>query len=270
MDAALSAYVGHVMHKRLKPVMHRFSYAVFSILIDLDRLDAAAAQSRFFSVNRWNLLAFFHAKDHGTEGAVSLRVHIDGLLAAARLPRAHRVALLCYPRVLGFVFNPLSIYYCSDAAGSLTALIYEVRNTFGQKHSYVAPVRAGERTAVGALQSRDKMFYVSPFLDMDLRYRFHIDTPGEQLAVRIHESDARGPVLLATFHGARRAINDAVALKLFFGFPLMTLKIVAGINWEALKLVAKGLRPRVRPAPPPLVSFPPLSASSDVRHTDAA
>ena len=243
-------YFGKVMHARLKPVAHRFSYSVFSLLIDIGALDAAGRQSVFFSVNRFNLLSF-KERDHGDGAARGLAAHIAGVLAQAgvRLPGG-RTELLCYPRVLGFVFNPLSVFYCYDADGALGALIYEVRNTFGDKHSYVAPVRAGELGGAGLRQERDKLFYVSPFLDQKLRYRFRLTPPGDRLALRILETDAAGPIFAAAFSSARADLTTGVALRAFVSLPLMTLKVVAGIHYEALRLWLKGARFHSRPAPP--------------------
>ena len=252
---AASLYRGKVMHARMKPKAHRFSYKVYSLLIDLDRLQEASGQSPLFSVNRFNLLAF-HERDFGAGSARGLRAHVDAALKQAGLKeRCAKVRLLCYPRLFGFAFNPLAIYYCYDADGELTALIYEVRNTFGQKHSYVAPLLPGETDAPGVRQSREKLFYVSPFLDMAMSYRFRLSAPGEALQVRILVSDAQGPVLAAAISGIRETITSASLARAFFAVPLLTVKIVAGIRYEALKLWLKGVSIKPRPAPPAALSF---------------
>ncbi len=254
--SAASLYVGQVMHARMKPVTHRFTYNVFSLLIDLDRLEDAGKQSAVFSIERFNLLAFSQS-DHGPRDGTSLRAHVDGLLARAGLNvSGGRVLLLCYPRILGFTFNPLSVFWCYDRKGDLAALVYEVHNTFGQAHSYVAPIVADEEaSAAGIRQERDKLFYVSPFMDMDMRYRFRLLPPGDKLSVRILESDAEGPILAATFAGRRVPFTTPSLLKAFFKLPLLTLKIVAAIHWEALRLAIKGLRLKPRPLPPEPASF---------------
>jgi uncharacterized protein len=249
--SAASLYRGKVMHARMKPKAHRFTYKVYSLLIDIDQLDEAHSQSQLFSVNRFNLLAF-HERDFGDGRARGLRAYVDRALAQAGLTeKCARVQLLCYPRLIGFAFNPLAIYYCFDAGGVLRALIYEVRNTFGQKHSYVAPLTAEEAAAPGARQERAKLFYVSPFLDMAMTYRFRLSAPGESLNVRILESDAEGPILAATFSGAREALTTARLLRSVLAVPLLTFKVVAGIHYEALKLRWKGMSLKPRPAPPP-------------------
>ena len=137
-----------------------------------------------------------------------------------------RVVLLCYPRLLGFTFNPLSAYFCYRADGELALMIYEVRNTFGDIHAYVLPVKPGEFSAAGLRQQQDKLFYVSPFVEMAMRYRFRVLPPGEEVRVRILETDREGPLLSATFSGLRRSLTSAALLRAFFALPLVTLKIV--------------------------------------------
>jgi uncharacterized protein len=252
--AAAALYKGQVMHARMKPKAHRFTYGVYNLLIDIDALEAADRQSAFFSVGRFNLLSF-RAEDHGDAGRTPLGAHVRKLLADAGLrePPA-RIELICYPRVLGFVFNPISVYFAYSSDGALTGVVYEVRNTFGDMHAYVAPVRDGELTEAGLRQERDKLFHVSPFMDMPMRYHFRIRPPGDEVAIRILETDGEGPILSATFHGLRKPLTTASALAAFLTVPLLTLKVVAGIHFEAMKLWFKGLRFFTRPEPPPPAS----------------
>jgi hypothetical protein len=248
-------YRGPVMHARMKPAPHRFTYGVFSLLIDVGRLDAARRLSRFFSIGRFNLLAF-DPKDHGPEDGGPLFDHVAGLLGEAGLTeRPARVLLWCYPRVFGLVFNPIAIYFAYAHDDRLIGLVYEVRNTFGDKHSYVAPVREGELSTAGLRQARDKLFYVSPFMDMPMRYRFRIRPPGATLAVRILETDSEGPILAATFHGDAAPLSDRMVLGAVLPMPWQTLKVVGGIHWEALKLWFKGVRFHQRPPAPPAASL---------------
>ncbi len=244
---AASLYRGKVMHARLHPVGHRFTYQVANLLIDIDRLDEADRQSRFFSVGRRNLMAFY-PEDHAPHHDGPLRAAVDAMLATANLV-ADRVVLLCYPRILGFVFNPISVYYCF-ASGELVALIYEVRNTFGEFHSYIAPVHAGDASNVGIRQSCAKRFYVSPFMDMDLQYHFRLRVPSQHLTLRILETSGTIPVFAATFSATQYPLDSNQILRVFFALPMMTLKVVAAIHWEALRLWLKGMRLRVRPSPP--------------------
>ncbi len=250
-------YEGAVKHQRLKPKTHRLRYSVFSFLLDIDRLDETAARLRWFSRGRFNLFSF-HDRDHGAGKPDNISTHIRGVLREAGFGAMGRILLLCYPRMLGYVFNPLSVYYCYDLGGRLAAMIYEVRNTFGGRHSYIIPVEGG---AVD--QQADKMFHVSPFNDMDMRYRFLLSSPDDDIHVFIQTSDAEGPVLNASFAGEKADLSDVKLLALFFRYPLMTVKVIVGIHWEALKLFAKGMR--LKPGAPD-----PANAITIVREKRAA
>ena len=246
-EAAASLYIGEVMHARLKPMGHRFSYRVMSLLIDLDRLDAADRQSALFGVNRAALYSFNEA-DHGARDGSSLRLYAQRCAAEHGVDlTGGRVLLLCYPRLLGFTFNPLSVYFCHRAGGELALVIYEVRNTFGDIHAYALPVQPGELSAAGLRQEQEKLFSVSPFIEMAMRYHFRVSLPRKQVKLRILETDREGPLLAATFIGTRRGLTNAALLRAFFALPLLTFKIVAAIHWEALRLWLKGARPVQRP-----------------------
>jgi DUF1365 family protein len=245
-DAA-ALYFGEVMHARLKPSGHRFSYRVMSLLIDLDRLDEADRQSALFGVNRPALYGFNEA-DHGDRDGSSLRAY------AQRRATEHgidliggRVLLLCYPRLFGYTFNPLSVYFCYRKNEELALIIYEVRNTFGDIHAYVLAVTPDQISDAGIRQQQDKLFYVSPFVEMVMRYHFRVSPPSDRVKLRILETDPDGPLLAATFNGRRHPLNTAELLRAFFALPLMTLKIITAIHWEALRLWLKGVRPVPRP-----------------------
>ncbi len=248
-SAAAALYFGDVMHARLKPTGHRFSYRVMSLLIDLDRLDEADRQSPLFAVNRPGLYSFSEA-DHGARDGSSLRAYVQRCAAGHAIDlTGGRVLLLCYPRLLGYTFNPLSAYFCYRADGGLALIIYEVRNTFGEIHSYVLPVQPNEVSAAGVRQQQDKLFYVSPFIEMAMRYHFRVSPPGASVKLRILETDSAGPLLSATFSGRRRDLTTAALLRSLFSLPLVTFKIVAAIHWEALRIWLKGTRlvPRAEP-----------------------
>lgn len=261
-QAAAVLYAGQVMHQRMKPVGHRFSYDVFSLMIDLDRLDEADRLSAAFSVNRRNLLSF-HEKDHTGDSMMPLRAYVDTLLGLNGLSvRPARVILVCYPRILGLVFNPLAVYYAYGDDGALSAMIYEVRNTFGERHTYVCPVGPDDVSNAGIRQQCDKLFHVSPFIPMAMRYQFRMLPPGEEIRWRILETDKDGPLLAATFSGVQVPLKTGKILRLVARIPHLTLKIVAGIYWEALKLWIKGVRYIPRPQAPE-----PTSAWKDGRRT---
>ena len=245
-DAA-ALYVGDVMHARLKQVGHRFSYRVMSLLIDLDRLEVADRQTRLFGVNRRALYSF-HEADHGDRDGSSLRLYAQRCAAEHGIDlTGGRVLLLCYPRLFGYTFNPLSVYYCYRADGQPALLIYEVRNTFGDIHAYVLPVTRGDISPAGIRQTQDKRFYVSPFVEMAMRYHFRVMLPQDRVKLRILETNSEGPLLSATFNGQRRILTTRELLRSFFSLPLVTLKIIAAIHWEALRLWLKGVRLVPRP-----------------------
>jgi DUF1365 family protein len=245
-DAA-SLYFGDVMHARLKPMGHRFSYRVMSLLIDLDRLDEADRQSALFGVNRAALYSF-HERDHGPRDGSSLKAYAERSAATHGIDLSGgRVELLCYPRLLGYGFNPLSVYFCHRTCGELALVIYEVRNTFGEIHPYVLPVRAGELNDSGLRQQHEKLFYVSPFMPMAMHYHFRVLPPSDTVKLRILESDREGPLLAATFNGRRRALTSRALLRSFFALPLVSFKVMAAIHWEALRLWLKGARLVPRP-----------------------
>jgi uncharacterized protein len=248
---AAALYFGRVMHARLKPIGHRFTYRVMNLLIDLDRLDAASRQSRLFAVNRAALYSF-HEADHGERDGSSLRLYAQRCAAGLGIDlTGGRVLLLCYPRLLGYTFNPLSVYFCYRADGTLALLIYEVRNTFGEIHTYALAVLPGDVGEAGVRQAEDKTFYVSPFIEMTLRYHFRVTPPAEQLKLRILATDRDGPLLAATFHGKRRDLTTAALLRSVVALPLVTFKVVAAIHWEALRLWVKGVRLVPRPVAGP-------------------
>nr|WP_082708361.1 DUF1365 domain-containing protein [Marinobacterium profundum] len=244
---SLSAlYFGHVLHHRLLPRVHRFRYGVMALLLDLDQVDALHRHLRLFAHNRFNLYAFYD-RDHGNGTNTDLKTQIQQQLAHQGIHLDNgKIILLCYPRILGFVFNPLSVYYCYDAKASLRAILYEVSNTFGERHSYLLPVS----NSAQVMHEVDKCFYVSPFMPLDCRYRFRMQAPDNRIGVHIEQHHADSLMFRASFSGVRRPLNDRSLLQACFRYPLMTLKVVAGIHWEALRLWCKGLRIQPKPAPP--------------------
>jgi len=243
---AANLYHGVVSHRRLKPVGHRFAYRVFSMLIDIDRIDEAARALRWFSRNGFNLFSF-HDADHTFSEGEGVSESLRALLNRHGYRGDGRITLLCYPRILGFVFNPLSVFYCHNRTGRLEAVVYEVRNTFGGRHSYLIPV---DDDSGVIRQSADKVFHVSPFMDLDHRYAFRLSRPAETVSVFIHQTDGEGPIFNASFSGRAEPMTDGALLKAFFRYPLMTLKVVAAIHFEALRLFLKGMRLKGR-APDP-------------------
>jgi DUF1365 family protein len=243
-------YFGKVMHQRLQPFRRRFAYRVFSLYLDIDRLAETAAGTWLFGYNRARLFGFSD-RDHGRRDGSPLRPWIEGQLRRAHLDlRGGRIMLLCFPRLFGYVFNPLSIFFCYKAEGALAAILYEVKNTFGEQHCYLMAVPDRNNATDPVHQQIDKCFYVSPFIDMDCTYHFHLREPDERLAVVIRQTNADGDLLLATQHGVRAPFDDWQLLKGFLLYPLMSLKVVAAIHWQAIRLWLKGERLRNHPSAP--------------------
>ncbi|WP_026379154.1 DUF1365 domain-containing protein [Afifella pfennigii] len=246
MSDASAFYAGTVVHTRLKPRRHRLSYRVFSLLVDLDELPALDKKLRLFGHDRRAVFSFFEA-DHGDGQPGRLKAWVRERLEEADIETGGPVRVLVYPRLFGYVFNPLTVYFCHAASGRLAGILYEVSNTFGERRTYVIPV-AGEGRTVE--QACDKLLYVSPFIPMECRYRFTVEPPGERVSVRIGEEDEEGPLLVAAFTGARRPLSDAVLARALIAYPLMTLKVIGAIHFEALRLWWKGV-PVFRHAPAP-------------------
>ncbi len=194
---------------------------------------------RLFSRNRFNLFAFYD-KDFGDRSGQPLRPQIEALMRrAGQEPDGGPIRLLTMPRMLGHVFNPISVWFCHHRDGSLATLIYEVTNTFKERHSYVIPVDGDQARAETIRQACDKCFYVSPFMDLDMRYDFTVAPPMEKTKVVVAGADAQGPMIVASFAGERRELSDGALFKAFLQHPLLTLKVVAGIHVEALWLFLK-------------------------------
>ncbi|MDA9466860.1 DUF1365 domain-containing protein [Bradyrhizobium sp. CCBAU 53415] len=237
--APAALYWGKVMHARWRPVRHRFTYRVMSLLIDLDRLNEADRQSWLFGINRAAPFSF-HECDHGDGKGGRLSQYARRLAAERGVELSGgRILLLCYPRVLGYVFNPLSVYFCYDASGDLALLIYEVRNTFGDMHSYILPVQDA-RPGCTIRQSQAKEFYVSPFMAMETHYRFSISPPERDVMVRIVQTSEQGAMFAAAFRGRRHPLTSHSLLAAMFGLPFLTFKVIAAIHWEAMRLWLKG------------------------------
>jgi hypothetical protein len=245
-------YFGEVIHQRLSPRPHRLRYRVFQGLFDIDELPTLDRELRLFSHNRANLFAF-HDSDHGDASRGNLRAYVEDVLEQGGMPaRGGRIALLCMPRMFGYVFNPLSIYYCYAPGGGLIAVLYEVNNTFGQRHSYLIPAITSIDDEGYVYQTCQKQFYVSPFMDMDMDYKFKLSLPGEMLTSCISGNRTDGsPLIFTSFAGVRRELSDRTLRSALMTYPLLTPGVVVAIHWEAIKLFAKGLRLRRRPSPPP-------------------
>ena len=235
MSSAL--YVSQVAHARQQPVEYRFAYRTFSIKVDIDCIEREAQQLRWLSVNRFNLVSLNY-KDHGPRDGTPWRQWIDGFLAQYDVARPARVELVCYPRILGYSFNPLSMWYAYDADEQLLAIIAEVSNTFGQWHHYV--LKVGQPTQPTIRAQAEKIFHVSPFIDMDARYHFRFGVPVQKYFTSIRETREDVEFFTASEAGQRRELTDRQLLKNVGFAPLSMLKVIGLIHWWALKIFIKG------------------------------
>lgn len=244
------------MHMRVTPFRHQFRYRVFTMLLDVDRIAEDIGRLRLLALDRFGLLAFHH-RDHGPRDGSDLRTWVESQLAAAERPKPARIFLLSFPRILGYVFNPLSVYFCLDANGQMESVIYEVKNTFGDQHPYVVGIGRDESRAQHRVE---KEFFVSPFIGMDQTYGFSIRPPEDRLSLTIRQHDDTGLWLIATQTGQRRPLNDLNLLKQWLVHPMMNLKIMGAIHWQALKLWIKGAKfhPYTGPYPDPDATSPSI------------
>lgn len=242
-------YSAEVMHRRLFGSTYRFRYRVFSLLLDIDALDRVAEATPLFSRNRFNLLSF-HDRDHLPAGESDLRAWAQRMLRQGGIDASPlTIRLLCFPRVLGLVFNPLSLWFCEAADGRPVAVIAEVRNTFGERHCYLLkPERAGAGWPLRAAHAKE--FHVSPFIGMQARYEFRLSRPDDRLSVVIREYQDDRLMLVATQTGRRQPFATTSLLLQLLRVPFQTLKVLAGIHWQALKIWLHGGRFHRKPTPP--------------------
>lgn len=242
---ASGLYCGLVAHTRFKPRRRALRYRIFMLLLDLDELAALDRRLKLFSAGRFNLVGF-DPRRHGDGSTTPLKAQVEAKLAAAGVATGGPVRLLAMPRVLGHGFNPLAIYFCHDAQGALSAVLYEMSNPLGERHGYLIPAPHDAQGMVR--QACAKAFHVSPFLDMDLGCAFRIRGPGETVIAAMDVHDEKDLVLATSFCGRRRELSDLALLGAWLSHPLMSLGVLAAIRLEALKLWLKG--GRVRPRAP--------------------
>ena len=228
-------YNGEVNHTRFKPVKHFLNYKTFSLFIDLDEIEQLDKSISIFSHNKFNIFSFYN-KDHGDRDGNCLKKWVISNLKKYKIEgNISKIKILCYPRIFGYVFNPLSIFYCYEN-DKLKSIFYEVKNTFNEQHTYIFKIKDGEEIK----QKCKKKFYVSPFMDMETFYNFKLIDPNQRLSIMIKQTDAEGTVLTATQTGYKKEFNFKQLLINFFKYPLMTLKIISSIHFEALLLWKKG------------------------------
>ena len=231
-------YTGKVIHKRFKPKEHYFKYNVFSLLIDLNELEEINKYIKFFSYNKFNIISFYD-KDHGDRDGSSIKLWVKkNLRNIGIMTEDISIKLLCYPRIFGYVFNPLSTYFIYNKHSELISIFYEVKNTFGEQHTYIFKAQDAK-----TVQNKcKKKFYVSPFIEMDCEYHFKTLNPREQLSVVINQNDKDGKLLFASQDGISKDFNNKNLILSYLTHPLMTFKIIGAIHYEAFKLWVKRIK----------------------------
>lgn len=229
-------YECSVMHHRLAPKVHHFSHDIFMFYLDLDELEIIAQKIFLFSYNRKNLYSF-RDTDHEPVGKNPLKERIVAFL------RQHgidfdpfgRVMLLTLPRVAGYIFNPVSIYYCFNAEGSPVCSVAEVGNTFREMKLFL--LRREELNAgTTFVKIVPKHFYVSPFSSLDLSFDFKLKIPGDKLDIKINDRDGADKVLISKLTGKRAALTNKTLAWFTLRYPFVTLKVIFLIHWHALRL----------------------------------
>jgi uncharacterized protein len=234
-----SIYTGNVIHKRFKPKIHSFNYKVFSLLIDLSELNSLDKDLKLFSYNKFNIISFYN-KDHGPRDGSSLKNWVVDNLKKNNLEAEDiQIKLLCYPRIFGYVFNPLSVFYVYDKNLELISILYEVKNTFGEQHTYIFKSNKNHNLIQHVCK---KKFHVSPFIEMNCVYFFRLLKPGNKISIIIDQNDKEGKILYASQDGIKNELNNNTLIKAYLKHPLMTFKIILAIHFEAFKLWTKGIK----------------------------
>ena len=236
MTAGPSLQVGHVMHRRLRPTVHAFVYPVFFVRLPLSRL--AEASRGIFSVDRFNLLCL-RQRDHGPRDGSPLLPWVQNILREHGLPVDGEVVLQAFPRVFGYVFNPVSFWLCHNARGELIALLAEVNNTFGGHHHYLLHNPSGAPLRDGQVLQAKKALHVSPFNKVEGGYRFTLNLDREVQRIRIDYADREGPLLLTALSGQSNGWSRTALWAALARMPALTLGVVFRIHWQALRLWLK-------------------------------
>ena len=250
MKAPLASciYAGTVRHRRFSPKAHAFNYPVYELYLDLDELPRIEEEVGLFRHNGPGLNAL-RDRDYMGPDERPIKEKLREWLAARGVELGkRRVFLLTHARVLGYAFNPVNYYYVFGADGRLDLAVAEINNTFGETFGYVLNRRGVER---GISTPRfAKVFHVSPFLPMRMEYEFHLSLPGASLTVHVDDLENGEKVLDATFTARREPLTTGSLARVLARNPLMPLKVIAWIHWQALRLWLREVPVFTRPEPP--------------------
>lgn len=241
-------YLGDVWHKRWHPKEHAFRYPVFYLMLDLDEFDAPATLPWCLSLDGRNIFSV-RQRDYGAFTKTGLRHHIhEQLQRNGNIAPPARIMMLTMPRIFGYGFNPITTFYCYDTGGQITAILYEVHNTFGEAHTYVCPVTTSNDRV--APHESEKAFHVSPFFPVKGRYRFRQCLPAERLSLTIRYDEDNHKAMTACLTAKKQPLTAGMLVRLLLAVPFVTMKVTAAIHYEALRLWAKRLKLYRKPPPP--------------------
>lgn len=238
--------ISQVMHARERPKPNRFRYHVYYLVIALR--DLSSLSRRFLSLDRFNLFSVY-VRDYGRGDAPETWLRAQ--LAHWGFHRANgEILLMTMPRILGYAFNPVSFWFCLDAEGNLRAVLADVTNTFGERHAYL--MHHDDQRVIGPddLLTARKLFHVSPFIDITGHYQFRFVLTETRIGVWIDHHDDEGLLLATSVVGKRQPLTSGALLTLFIRYPLVTLKVISLIHYQALRLFLKGIRYRIKPNAP--------------------
>lgn len=246
MELGPQIYTGKVMHKRLFPKVNGFTYGIYYIALPLSRLKDIP-----IALNRFGLMSFYE-KDHGSRGVESPEGWARGVLKTYGVAAEGEIVLISMPRILGYVFNPVSFWLCFDLSKTLRAVICEVNNTFGETHSYLCRHADGRAIVAEDTLFAEKLFHVSPFLEREGHYTFRFNLKDDKFGVWIDFYDAQGnKKLLTSLLGNFQPMTKAACSRVFWAYPLVTFKAISLIHWQAIKLISKGIRHIKKPLQKP-------------------
>lgn len=232
-------YETDIMHHRLTPKEHKFSYKFFSFYLDLDEIDEVVGQTSLLSHNRFNVYSLYD-KDHIEKRGASIKANILKLLQEKGIDLTDgRIMMLTYLRTFGYIFNPVTFYFCFDKKASPVCVVPEIGNTFGELKPFLIDARhlKGKRFK----QQQDKHYYISPFTQLDNQLDFKLAIPDEGLNICIDTSKNQKKVILTTMMGKRRELTNKGLLWMTVKFPFITLKVISLIHWHAFLLWMKKL-----------------------------
>jgi uncharacterized protein len=238
---------GTVMHKRLHPKVHAFHYGIYYLALPLSKLGNLP-----LAYNRFSALSFYD-KDHGPCDGSSLEAWVRGLLNQYKVHADGEITLVCMPRILGYVFNPVSFWFCQDKQGQIRAVLCEVHNTFGERHTYLCKHENQQAITGSTMLCAEKLFHVSPFLKREGHYQFRFDmddSQSEQAQFKVQidfYQESGQKQLITALVGCLQPLTKQSLRFVFWRYPLVTIKAVLMIHWHALKLVLKGIQYIAKP-----------------------